>query len=120
MPQCLLIDRNPEERRKTAKLLSEMGFQVSEMADAREALEVGVSADAVLLTPRGQGLSASDFVRLYRRQARGKTPAILLAASAADTDEIEKAVLNGASDVLMQPFDSEVLAFKLRQAGKTW
>jgi CheY-like chemotaxis protein len=74
MPQCLLIDRNAEERSKTAKLLGEMGFQVSELADAREALKVGLDADAVVLSPAGQGLSASDFVRLFRRQDREGGP----------------------------------------------
>ena len=58
-----------------------------------------------------------DFVRRLRRNARGKAPVVFLYAETADTELIGQSILQGAADVLMKPFDRDILQFKLRQAG---
>jgi len=42
---------------------------------------------------------------------------VILYANEPDAEEIGQSILEGAADFIMQPFDLELLQFKLRQAG---
>ena len=52
-----------------------------------------------------------------RRTARGKNTVVILYANEPDAEEIGQSIMEGAADFIMQPFDLELLQFKLRQAG---
>ena len=71
----------------------------------------------VMLAAVGADLRPKDFVRLLRRNVNGKNPVVFLYADTPDTEMIGQSILQGAADVLMQPFDRDLLQFKLRQAG---
>jgi two-component system, chemotaxis family, chemotaxis protein CheY len=47
----------------------------------------------------------------------GGRPVVILYADAPDFDTMGAAILEGASEFLLKPFDRELLTFKLRQSG---
>ncbi|HMT15407.1 MAG TPA: response regulator [Aestuariivirga sp.] len=119
MVQCLLIDKDPGERARLAQILSGLGMALTERALAGEGVAYcnDNAPDVVLMQAEGQDMEAQDFVRRVRRSPKTRKPVVILYAGAADTEVIGQSILSGAADFLMLPFDRDLLAFKLRQAG---
>lgn len=119
MPQCLLVDADRAGRRELSDLFGGFGFDLSETADADTALQACRASppDIVVMTGRAGGMRSADFVKRLRRAGRGRAPVVLLCAEGPDAEEIGSAILQGAAECLVRPFDRELLAFKLRQVG---
>ena len=73
--------------------------------------------DVVMLSADTRGVAPKELVKRLRFYAQGKPPVVFLYAEHADTDMFGQTILEGAADVLMMPFDLDLLRFKLRQAG---
>lgn len=119
MTQCLLIGDESTERNKLQQLLDGLGVETSQTTLPEDALKFcnDNAPDVVMLAASGWGARPKDFVRKLRRNVRGKKPVVFLFAETADTDLIGQSIMQGAADVLMKPFDRDILQFKLRQAG---
>ncbi len=119
MVECLLIDKNPAERKRVSLLLDDLGIRFRESSAVAEGLKYCNDnfPEVVVMAAASEGMASSDFIRQVRRTSRGKKTVVILYADNPDTDEIGQSILEGASDFLMQPFDSELLRFKLHQAG---
>lgn len=119
MVRCLLIDRDATERRRVSQLLDDLGLNFAERAAADEGLKYcnDNSPDVVVMAASPDGMAASDFIRRMRKSARGRKPVVILYANEPDAEAIGQSILEGAADFLMQPFDLELLQFKLHQAG---
>jgi two-component system, chemotaxis family, chemotaxis protein CheY len=119
MVECLLIDRDPLERHRVSLLLSDLGLDFAESSAALDGLQYcnDNSPDVVVMAASPEGMTPSDFIRRVRRTARGKKPVVILYADKPDADEIGQSILEGAAEFIMQPFDRELLQFKLHQAG---
>jgi CheY-like chemotaxis protein len=117
MARCLLIDDDGRESRRVAALLGGLGLDTARAAAPDEALRymTAHAPDVVMLAAGGE--RPRDFVRRLRRAAGGKKPAVFLYAARPDTDLIGRSILQGAADVLIEPFDRDLLRFKLQQAG---
>ena len=119
MTRCLLIDEDGTERRNLEGLLSALGIDTALSSGADEALRYcnDNSPEVVMLSADSAGLQPRDLVKRLRRPAKGRPPVVFLYADKPDTDMIGLSILEGAADVLMMPFDRELLQFKLQQAG---
>jgi two-component system, chemotaxis family, chemotaxis protein CheY len=119
MVKCLLIDNDATERKRVSQLLSDLGLNFAERTAADEGLKYcnDNSLDVVVMAAGGDGMSPSNFIRRMRKSARGKKPVVILYANEPDAEEIGQSILEGAADFIMQPFDLELLQFKLHQAG---
>ncbi|CAN5367350.1 response regulator [soil metagenome] len=121
MTRCLLVDEDGAERRIVGQLLGSYGFELAETANADAALKHCRShqPDIVITGDRLGGMTASEFVKRVRRTANhGKRqPVVLVYTDQADTEEIGRAIIEGAAEYLLKPFDRELLEFKLRQVG---
>lgn len=119
MTRCLLIDEDSKESRTMQRLLDALGLDTVQAAQTEEALRYcnDNGPDVVMLAASGCGQRPKDFVRRLRRDVNGKKPVVFLYAETADTEMIGQSILQGAADVLMQPFDRDILQFKLKQAG---
>jgi two-component system chemotaxis response regulator CheY len=60
-----------------------------------------------------------DFVKSVRGQHDGGHPVILFCMTESDPDEIAAAVMAGANDYLMKPFDAAAVRAKLAEIGVT-
>lgn len=119
MTKCLLIDEDGADRRRLKELLATLGVDTALMSGTDEAVQYcnDNAPELVLLSAEAPGMQPRDLVKRLRLSARGKPPVVFLYADEPDTDMIGQTILEGAADVLMMPFDRDLLQFKLRQAG---
>ena len=119
MVSCLLIDRNAGERHKLSGLMSELGFDCTEMHEATEAIRYcEMFRPDVVVMSAGSATDALDFLRLApggdRRDGR---PVVIFYADKPDVETMGEAIREGAAEFLLKPFDRDLLKFKLRQSG---
>jgi PleD family two-component response regulator len=119
MTRCLLIDEDTKDSRTLHQLLAALGLDTDRKARFDEALDYcnDNAPDVVMLAANNSPRRPRDFVRKLRRDVHGKKPVVFLYADTPDTEIIGQSILQGAADILMQPFDREILQFKLKQAG---
>ena len=119
MAQCLLIDEDRAERQHLSRLLAGLGIDTAETGAAEEAVAFcnDNSPDVVMMAAGIPGRMPKDFVKRMRRARHGKTPVVIVYADRPDTEMIGRSILEGAADVIMKPFDRDLLRFKLKQAG---
>lgn len=119
MTRCLLIGEDSPECRRLQQLLDGLGLDTAQASQPEEALKYcnDNAPDVVMLAAAGAGRRPRDFVRHLRRNIHGKKPVVFLYAETPDTEMIGLSILQGAADVLMKPFDRDILQFKLKQAG---
>lgn len=119
MTMCLLIDEDGRGRQYLEQMLSGLGLQTSLTTGADDAVRFcnDNSPDVVMVSARASGGAPKEFVKRLRLNARGKPPVVFLFADTPDTEMFGQTILEGAADVLMMPFDRDLLHFKLRQAG---
>ena len=62
-------------------------------------------------------MSSFDFIKRVRRTQDKTAPVVLVYSDAADPPRMGSAIWAGASECIVQPFDSNVLDDKLRLVG---
>ena len=119
MTRCLLIDEDGRGRQHLAQMLSGLGLETALTARTDEAVRFcnDNAPDVVMLSAQARGGAPREFVRRLRLSGRGKPPVVFLYADTPDAEMFGQTILEGAADVLMMPFDRELLHFKLKQAG---
>jgi two-component system, chemotaxis family, chemotaxis protein CheY len=119
MTKCLLIDGDSKGRRYLEQMLSGLGLETSLSAGADDALQFcnDNAPEVVMLSAGTRGVIPKDLVKRLRYNAQGKPPVVFLYAETADTEMFGQTILEGAAEVLMMPFDRDLLQFKLQQAG---
>lgn len=119
MTKCLLIDDDGRGRQCLEQMLSGLGLETSLTTGTDDAVRFcnDNSPDVVMVSTRARGVIPKEFVKRLRLSGRGKPPVVFLYADTPDTEMFGQSILEGAADVLMLPFDRDLLHFKLRQAG---
>ena len=110
-----------DEARMAALLrqgLEEEGFTVTVSRNGNEALGIAQSSlfDVIVLDVMLPGLDGFTIARRLR-EARNRTPILMLTARDADQDVINGLNL-GADDYLTKPFSFEVLLARIRAVGR--
>ena len=118
MTKCLLIDRDSSERRRLEQLLGALGLETVFSA-ADDALQFcnDNAPEVVMLSADAPGMAPQDLVKRLQLCSPGKPPVVFLYAETANTDMFGQTILEGAAEILMMPFDRDLLQFKLQQAG---
>lgn len=116
---CLVVDDSATVRRVLRRILEALGWQVSEAASGREALDrCGLGLPELILVdwnmPEMDGIS---FVRALRSRRDGSRPVVIFCTTNSALPQIEAALLAGADEYIMKPFDEEILRGKLHQTG---
>lgn len=119
MTKCLLIDEDSADRRRLERLLSGLGLETAISTLADDALRFcnDNSPEVVMLSAVAHRSAPKDLMKRLQLNARGRPPVVFLYAETPDTEMFGQTILEGAADILMMPFDRELLQFKLRQAG---
>ena len=114
-PRILVVDDEVHIRRLLRTALARAGYEVSEAATAREALDAldATRPDVVLLD---LGLPDRDGIELVPI-IRKRSDATLLVVSARDATEQKVTALDlGADDYVTKPFDTDELLARVRAA----
>lgn len=116
---CLVVDDSRVVRKVARRILEGQGFKVVEAEDGRQALESCRRAlpGCVLLDWNMPVMNGLEFLQALRREFGPDNPPVVFCTTENDINHIELAIMNGAQEFIMKPFDEEILVGKLTQVG---
>jgi two-component system chemotaxis response regulator CheY len=121
MPKAIVVDDSRTIRMILKRVLIEVGFDVCEAGNGREALEKLVSEEgAVTLAlvdwnmPEMNGI---EFLVELRRQPEFSSVKVIMVTTEAESGHMSAALQAGADEYVMKPFTKEILKEKLQLAG---
>ena len=119
MKQVLVVDDSPVIRKIARRILEGMQLQTSEAADGKQALAACsfLMPDAILVDWSMPVLDGFDFLKQLRRMPGGERPKVVFCTSAHDVAHIARAMHAGADEVMMKPFDRDLVRSKFEGIG---
>ena len=116
---CLIVDDSRIIRKVARRIVEGLGFEVDEAADGAEALAycASVIPDVILLDWNMPVMDGLTFLRRLRATPGGDKPKVLFCTIETAPDRIAEALLAGADEYVMKPFDSEILHSKFCEVG---
>jgi two-component system chemotaxis response regulator CheY len=104
-----------------ARTLKELGFEVREAANGREALEV-IEAEETATTlvladwnmPEINGL---DLLKRLRQNPQLSSLVVVMVTTETELEQMAAALEAGANEYVMKPFTKDILVEKLQLAG---
>ncbi len=116
---CLIVDDSRIIRKVARRIIEGLGFEVDEAADGSEALAFcgGVIPDVILLDWSMPVMDGMTFLRRLRALPGGLAPKVLFCTIETRAERIAEALLAGADDYVMKPFDGEILTSKFAEVG---
>jgi len=121
MATALVVDDSRAVRIILSRTLRELGFEVREAANGREALEVlGAERAAVRLVLADWNMPEMNGVELVRRLRQDPDFAslvVVMVTTETELDHMAAALEAGANEYVMKPFTKEILLEKLQLAG---
>jgi two-component system chemotaxis response regulator CheY len=121
MPKALVVDDSRAVRMILGKTLKELGFEVCEASNGREALEViEVEKSAVTLVLADWNMPEINGLELLKRLRQKPELASLVVVMVTTETELEQmtaALEAGANEYIMKPFTRDILVEKLELVG---
>ena len=116
---CLIVDDSRIIRKVARRIVEGLGFEVDEAADGSEALAFcgGVIPEIILLDWSMPVMDGMTFLRRLRALPGGMAPKVLFCTIETRAERIAEALLAGADDYVMKPFDGEILTSKFAEVG---
>lgn len=118
-PLALVVDDSEQIRRDACRIVESLGFEAASAADAEGGLsQCAARVPALILVDwMMPGMSGLEFLKALRAIPAGYRATVIFLSGNGRAPDIHLAMRSGASEYLMKPFDSDLLAFKLRQVG---
>ena len=121
MTQALVVDDSRAVRMILARTLWELGYEVREAANGREALQLLDAPDnsiGLMLAdwnmPEMNGL---ELVKQLRQKPALSSLVVVMVTTETELDQMSAALEAGANEYIMKPFTKEILVEKLQMAG---
>ncbi len=117
---ALVIDDSRAMRMILKQILQEMGFQVSEAGNGREALDrlrQMEKADIALVDWNMPEMNGFEFVCAVRAEAAYNDVQLMMVTTESEMSQMVKALEAGANEYVMKPFTKEVIREKLAILG---
>lgn len=121
MTKALVADDSRAVRMILVRTLKQLGYEVQEAANGREALEAieaGNSGVKLLLAdwnmPEINGL---DLLKRLRQNPALSSLAVVMVTTETEIEHIAEALEAGANEYVMKPFTQDILVEKLQLAG---
>lgn len=113
--RALLVDDAAPERLKFGAILRQLGCQVAEAADGRQALAVAKQTEPDLIVldvmmPNRDGL---ETLKLLRQHQRFRTTPIVMLTARADAGTVREALTNQANDYILKASPPEEVKQRL-------
>jgi two-component system chemotaxis response regulator CheY len=118
--RAMIVDDSSAMRGMLSRMLRELGMEVSEARDGRDALtkieESGIP-DLMLVDWTMPEMNGLDLVRAVRTQLGDRRSVMMMVTTETETSQMVKALAAGANEYLMKPFTKEALLDKLTLLG---
>lgn len=119
MRTCLVVDDSRVVRKVARRILEGHGFAVEEAEDGSIALAAcqRQMPDCVLLDWNMPVMNGIEFLHALRAEFGPDNPPVLFCTTENDISFIEQAIVAGAQEFIMKPFDEDILMGKFAQVG---
>ena len=121
MPKALIADDSRAVRMILAKTLKEIGYEVREAANGRQALEVmEAEKDAVTLVLADWNMPEVNVLELLQRLRQDpalSSLVVIMVTTETELDQMATALEAGANEYVMKPFTKDILVEKLQLVG---
>lgn len=119
MKKCLVVDDSKVVRKVVRKIIEGLGFEVFEAEDGKLALEQlrATPVDVVILDWNMPVMDGLECMQTLRADASIAQPKVIFCTTENDFSKIQTAIMAGADEYVMKPFDEAIIAGKLRQIG---
>jgi two-component system chemotaxis response regulator CheY len=117
---ALVVDDSRAMRSILARLLTGLGFEVSQAGDGAEALAVldsGVRPDVALVDWNMPVMDGLTFVKTVRSRDELRDISLLMVTTESEQTQIVRALAAGAHEYVIKPFTDDVIASKLALLG---
>lgn len=117
---ALVIDDSRAIRMILSRMLRELGFNVDEATNGREALarvEEGLPPDLMLVDWNMPEMSGIDFVTAVRQPPYSSTARVMMVTTETEVPQMVRALEAGADEYVMKPFTREAIVEKLQLLG---
>ena len=120
MSKAMVIDDSRAIRMILAATLQDLGYEVCQAANGKEALAAVEQAGEISLIlvdwnmPEMNGL---EFVQHLRADTRFSSVPLMMVTTEAEMSQVVRALEAGANEYVMKPFTREIIADKLRLMG---
>jgi two-component system chemotaxis response regulator CheY len=121
MAKALVVDDSRVVRMILAKILRELGYEVKEAANGREALEVleteKTAVKLVLADWNMPEINGLELLKRLRQNPELGTLAVVMVTTETEIDQMVVALEAGANEYVMKPFTKDILMEKLELLG---
>jgi two-component system, chemotaxis family, chemotaxis protein CheY len=116
--KILIVDDQKSMRALARMYLSKIGFaDLHEAEDASEAKEKikALTLDAAIFDWNMEGMSGVDLLKWVRSESSQRMLPVLMATSESDSKKVHEAIMAGANQYVIKPFDENDLRRRLEQ-----
>ncbi|MEM6780252.1 MAG: response regulator [Pseudomonadota bacterium] len=119
MKTCLVVDDSRVVRKVARRIVEDLGFTCAEAEDGQKAYEACESSmpEAILLDWNMPIMSGIEFLVKLRAMDNGGFPKVIFCTTENDMSKIQEAMMAGANEYIMKPFDSDIIQSKFIQIG---
>lgn len=119
MSVCLVVDDSRVVRKVARRILEELGFTCEEAEDGQQAYNQCSQKmpEAILLDWNMPVMSGIEFLEKLRSMPSGQDPKVVFCTTENDMAHIQRAIMAGANEYIMKPFDTEIIKSKFIQIG---
>ncbi len=121
MAKALIVDDSRAVRMILARTLKELGFEVREAANGREALEVieteKTAVSLVLADWNMPEVNGLELLKRLRQKPELSSLVVVMVTTETELDQMAAALEAGANEYVMKPFTKDILVEKLQLVG---
>ena len=118
--RALVVDDSRTMRRIVVRILAGLGYQTSEAADGREALdllEAGEVYDLACIDWNMPVMDGLEFVMAVRARPDWRAITLMMVTTEAEHGQIVRALAAGAHEYMIKPFTPDAIRDKLELLG---
>jgi two-component system chemotaxis response regulator CheY len=121
MAKALVVDDSKAIRMILAKTLKELGYEIREAANGKEALAVieaeGTGVKLVLADWNMPEMNGMDLLKSLRQNPQLASLVIVMVTTETELGQMAAALEAGANEYVMKPFTKDILVEKLQLTG---
>jgi len=121
MPKAMVIDDSRAIRMILTNTLSELGYEVCQAANGKEALVLaereGGTLSLILVDWNMPEMNGLEFIKHFRADSRFSSVPLMMVTTETEIQQVGLALEAGANEYVMKPFTKEIIADKLRLMG---
>jgi len=119
--KALIVDDSKAIRMILSRILREMGYEVCEAVDGKDALKVieleKAAVQLVLADWNMPQMNGLDLVKHLRQNPELASVKVIMVTTETEVDHIVSALEAGANEYVMKPFTKDIIRGKLEMVG---